>query len=409
MRIEPKNTVGGVVSVPGDKSISHRAVILGAIAHGVTEVHGFLRGEDNLATVACLRQLGVECAEDVEGGILRVQGVGLHGLKAPKDVLYCGNSATTMRLLCGLLAGQGFDSVLDGDKSLQKRPMERVVAPLRMMGAKIDSLDGFAPLKIHGRPLNGIHYQMPIHSAQVKSAILLAGLYAAGKTTVAELGKGLTRNHTENMLTYMQGDNGLVARKIEVAGDFSSAAFFVVLGILLADEGLTIKNVGLNPTRTGLLSALRSMGGHVETRHIKTTGSEAVGDIFVKKSNLNAITLSGKQIPLMVDEIPIFAVCALFAAGTTIIKDAQELAIKETNRLHAMAAELAKMGANITADHQGMIIHGGKPLHGATLSSHGDHRIAMSLAIAAMAAKTPSILKNAHWAAISFPNFFNVL
>ncbi|MCL2620042.1 MAG: 3-phosphoshikimate 1-carboxyvinyltransferase [Defluviitaleaceae bacterium] len=403
--IKPKTAVGGVITVPGDKSISHRAVILGSISEGITQIHGFLRGEDNLATISCLRQLGVDFEEDVDNNILRVQGVGLRGLKPPKDVLFCGNSGTTMRLLCGLLAGQNFDSVLDGDPSLRKRPMERVATPLRLMGAEIATTGGNAPLKISGRPLVGIDYQMTIHSAQIKSAILLAGLYTKNKTKVTELKQGLTRNHTELMLANWQRLNG----KIHICGDFSSAAFFVVLGLLLADAGLTIQNVGLNPTRTGLLTALKRMGGYIKTNITKTEGGEIVGNIFVKKSKLYPIALSGNQIPLMIDEIPIFTIAALFADGTTIISDAEELTVKETNRLQTITTELVKIGAKITADNQGMVIEGGHPISGATLDSHGDHRIAMSLAIAATNAQSPSIIQNANCADISFPDFYKTL
>ena len=403
--IRPKATVGGVITVPGDKSISHRAVILGAIAQGITQIHGFLRGHDNLATISCLRQLGVNFEENVEDNVLQVEGVGLHGLKPPKDILFCGNSGTTMRLLCGLLAGQNFDSVLNGDNSLRNRPMERVAIPLRLMGAEIETAGGKAPIKIGGRPLTGVNYQMPIYSAQVKSAILLAGLYAKGKTIVTEPTPGLTRNHTEIMLENWQHLGG----NIHICGDFSSAAFFIVLGLLLADNGITIQNVGLNPTRTGLLSVLQNMGGNIRASITKIEGGEAVGDIFVKKSKLHSINLSGNQIPLMIDEIPIFAVATLFAEGTTIISDAEELAVKESNRLKTITEELTKMGAEITAHNQGMVIRGGQKIRGATLNSHGDHRIAMSLAIAATVAQGPSIIQDAHCADISFPHFYKTL
>ncbi|MCL2753777.1 MAG: 3-phosphoshikimate 1-carboxyvinyltransferase, partial [Defluviitaleaceae bacterium] len=263
VKILPKKSFNGEIFVPGDKSISHRALILGAIAEGTTEVEGFLVGEDCLATISCLRQLGVRI--DIGNDFVRVHGKGLHGLSAPKDVLHCGNSGTTMRLLCGLLAGQNFDSILDGDDSLQKRPMKRVIEPLRLMGANISATgDEKSPLRIFGSALKGIRYKMPIHSAQVKSAITLAGLYADGETVVEEISAGTTRNHTELMLNYMTENGILTGKKIIVPSDFSSAAFFIVLGLLKADEGLVVRNVGLNPTRTGLLDALWAMGGDIE-------------------------------------------------------------------------------------------------------------------------------------------------
>ncbi|MCL2350182.1 MAG: 3-phosphoshikimate 1-carboxyvinyltransferase, partial [Defluviitaleaceae bacterium] len=372
---------------------------------GITEIEGFLNGEDNMATVACLRQMGVNI--EINKDYARIGGVGKKGLRPPKDVLYCGNSGTTMRLLCGLLAGQEFDSILSGDESLQKRPMKRVIQPLELMGACISAQkDG---LHIKGRHLVGIDYKMPIHSAQVKSAIILAGLYAQGKTNVIELGEGLTRNHTENMMHYMIQDGVLKSRKISVPGDFSSAAFFVVLGLLMANEGLMIKGVGLNPTRTGLLTALRAMGGHIQTTIHHEIGGEAVGDIFVKKSRLKAIDLKGDLVPLMIDEIPIFAVAAAFATGTTTIQDAGELAIKESNRIVTISQELAKMGAKIAPTQEGLVIDGVESLHGAELDSHGDHRVAMAMAIAANSAQTPSTIKNAECMNISFPGFEQVL
>lgn len=410
VQLAQKKTVGGAITVPGDKSISHRVVILGSIAMGVTEVRGFLRGQDTLTTMECFKQMGVEFEYDAENDILRINGVGLRGLKAPKAVLNCGNSGTTMRLLCGLLAGQSFKSELDGDESLRKRPMERVLQPLREMGAKIESNDGFAPLKIKGRPIAGINYTMKVYSAQVKSAILLADLYSLTETKVTELVTGLTRNHTENMLETMRNVSGnLVGRTIKVPGDLSSAAPFLILGLLLAENGLTIKNVGVNPTRAGVLTALREMGGDVQVHYSNFSGGEPVADIIVRKSPLKGITLEGNAIPLTIDEIPILTVAALFAEGATTIKDAEELTLKETDRLKVMAKELSKMGAHITADKQGMVIQGGIPIKAAKLDSHGDHRIAMSLAIAASLATGKSTLDNAHWTDVSFPGFFEIL
>jgi 3-phosphoshikimate 1-carboxyvinyltransferase len=412
INIFPKNNISGIMTVPGDKSISHRAAILGAIAEGITEITGFLVSKDTMATVNCLRQLGVKIEI---GQITKIHGVGLYGLQRPKSPLNCGNSGTTMRLLAGLLAGQKFDSVLIGDESLQSRPMERIIRPLSLMGAKIESNDGRAPLKIRGMKLNAINYQMTLHSAQVKSTIRLASLYARGHTEIIELKPGLIRNHTENLLFHMGYPNTLQAQKITIPGDFSSAAFFIVAGLILAKDGLTIENVGLNPTRIGLLAVLKAMGGLIEVRGQRSEVRELVGDIYVQKSGLRAVRVQGDEIPLMIDELPILAVAAAFACGTTVIKDAAELKVKESNRLNVMVGELSKLGVDIHETADGMIIHGGKALRGANLDSHGDHRIAMALAIAASAADGAnkadgvSTLKNADCVNISFPSFFEVL
>jgi len=410
IKISSKNRVGGsgVLRMPGDKSISHRALILGAIADGITEISGFLSGQDCLATARCLRAMGVVIEQ--EGDTARVYGQGKWGLKAPKDVLDVGNSGTTLRLLAGLLAGQRFDSVLDGDASIRRRPMDRVAAPLRLMGA--DIAGDFAPVRIRGRELNAIHYKMPINSAQVKSAVMLAGLYADGITTVEEIGAGLTRNHTEKMMAHMDDGRGwLKGRKITVPGDFSSAAYFLAAGALFADEnGLLIENVGANPTRTGFLDAMRTLGADIEVRNKRTWGGEDVGDIFVRRAGmLKGMTLDGDLVPRMIDEVPIFAVLALFADGVTEIRNASELAVKESNRITAMANELNKMGALIKPLADGMIITGNRPLHGAVVDSHSDHRVAMALAIAAMGANGDTIIKGAECVDVSFPGFIDVL
>ena len=418
-KILPKKCIGGRIGVPGDKSISHRALILGAIGEGMTEISGFLGGEDCLATINCLTRLGTEV--EWHGDVVRVAGRGLHGLTAPKDVLYVGNSGTTLRLLTGLLAGQNFNSVLDGDASIRRRPMDRVVSPLTLMGAKVKG--NFAPIEVMGTKLRGICYKMPINSAQVKSAILLAGLYAAGNTLVEELAHGLTRDHTEIMMKYMGADldvcdnkiacNGGVihGRKIVVPGDFSSAAFFIGAAALLAENGLTIENVGINPTRTGFLDAMAAMGAHIEIKNRRKLCGEDIGDIFVKKSKLplKAIRLAGDIIPRMIDEVPILAVVALFAEGITVIAGAEELAVKESNRIKAMACELGKMGAKIEEKADGMIIQGGLVLRGAVVDSHNDHRVAMALAIAGLMAKGETVIQNAQCADISFPGFFKIL
>jgi len=418
IKIKPKKNISGKVKVPGDKSISHRALILGAIAQGITETDGFLHGEDCLATCSCLRQLGVEI--ELCKGAVRILGKGLHGLKKPSDVLYAGNSGTTMRLLAGLLACQSFDTVLDGDASLRRRPMKRIVTPLSHMGADIKG--DFAPVYIKGTDskLHGIHYKMPMHSAQVKSAVLLAGLYAAGPVTVEELKEGLTRNHTENMMRYTGADLHIdgtkitymggvpLGRKITVPGDFSSAAYFIVAGILLAQNGLIIENVGINPTRTGLLDALLAMGADITIKDKRIVCGEEVGNIEVRRSVLKAVTLAGDIVPRMIDEIPVFAVAAANASGTTVIKDAEELAVKESNRINVMVNELTKMGVRIKAMHDGMVIHGGDSLKGAVLNSHGDHRAAMSLAVAGAAADSESVITDADCVNVSFPGFFDV-
>ena len=417
MTITTKNNISGKITVPGDKSISHRALILGAIAEGVTEIENFLPGEDCLATIDCLRKLGVEIKHN--GDVVRVSGVGLHGLQKPKDTLYVGNSGTTLRLLMGLLAGQDFDCVLDGDASIRKRPMDRVVLPLSQMGAKITG--SHAPISIQGAKLRGMRYKIPINSAQVKSAILLAALYAKGETVVEELVEGATRDHTEKMMAHMgisldisgkiirYAGGAPVGRKISVPGDFSSAAFFIAAGVLMAKDGLMVENVGINPTRTGLLDALRQMGAEIAVEKCKISGGEETGDIFVRKSALRAIELKGNIAPRMIDEIPIFTVVALFAEGITVIQDAEELAVKESNRIEAMSSELAKMGAIVKPRRDGMIIHGGIPLIGTMVESHGDHRIAMALAIAVTAARVETTIKNTQCINISFPDFFHIL
>jgi len=407
--IHPKKGITGIIHVPGDKSISHRALILSAIAEGVSEIKNILLCNDTMSTITCLRQLGVRI--EIDNGAAWVDGVGLYGLKPPSAPLFCGNSGTTMRLLAGLLAGQDFYSTLDGDASLKKRPMERIVEPLSLMGARIVSHGGAPPLAVHGTPLKGIHYKMPINSAQVKSAIQLAAIYAAGQTTIEIPSHPiLMRNHTDLMLDFMTEKGSIKARKFHIPGDQSSAAFFIVLGLMHAKGTFVVRHVGLNPTRLGFIGVLRSMGAEIDLKVTENHGGEPVGDIFVKKSRLKPIDVEGDMVPFMIDELPIFAVAAAtLTDGTVTISDAAELRVKESDRLNAVITELNKMGASITPKNEGMIIKGGTPLHGATLDAHHDHRIAMSLSIAATAAKSKSQLENAHWANISFPNFFETL
>lgn len=417
--INPINNINTEITVPGDKSISHRAVMFGSLAKGDTEITGFLTGDDCMSTISCFRKLGVDI--DIDGEHIIVHGKGLHGLSAPKEVLDVGNSGTTIRLISGILAAQPFDTVLNGDASIQKRPMKRVILPLTEMGADIESTNnGYAPLTIHGKKLHSIEYTMPVASAQVKSSILLASLFAKGETVINE--PVASRDHTEIMLNYFGANitntdgkivskpvDELYAKPVEVPGDISSAAFFMVAGLIVPNSHIIIRNVGINPTRTGIIDALKAMGGDISILNERTAGGEAVADIEVKTSQLKATTLSGDIIPRMIDEIPVFAVAALHAEGTTTVKDAQELKVKESNRIATMSEELKKMGANITETEDGMIIPGNQPLKGAVTESHLDHRVAMSIAIAALTAEGSTTINNADCVAISFPDFYKIL
>lgn len=417
--INPINNINTEITVPGDKSISHRAVMFGSLAKGDTEITGFLTGDDCMSTISCFRKLGVDI--DIDGEHIIVHGKGLHGLSAPKEVLDVGNSGTTIRLISGILAAQPFDTVLNGDASIQKRPMKRVILPLTEMGADIESTNnGYAPLTIHGKKLHSIEYTMPVASAQVKSSILLASLFAEGETVINE--PVASRDHTEIMLNYFGANitntdgkivskpvDELYAKPVEVPGDISSAAFFMVAGLIVPNSHIIIKNVGINPTRTGIIDALKAMGGDISILNERTAGGEAVADIEVKTSQLKATTLSGDIIPRMIDEIPVFAVAALHAEGTTTVKDAQELKVKESNRIATMSEELKKMGANITETEDGMIIPGNQSLKGAVTESHLDHRVAMSIAIAALTAEGSTTINNSDCVAISFPDFYKIL
>lgn len=417
--ISSKTGLKGNIKIPGDKSISHRAVMFGSIAKGDTEITGFLKGDDCISTISCFRKLGIDI--NVSEDKVIVHGKGLHGLTAPEKPLYVGNSGTTIRLISGILSAQPFDSVLNGDSSIQKRPMKRVINPLAEMGAEIDSTNnGYAPLTIHGTKLKAIEYTMPVASAQVKSSILLASLFAEGTTIINE--PVASRDHTEIMLNYFGADiknkdgvitstpvNELYGRSLEVPGDISSAAFFMVAGLIVPNSHLIIENVGINPTRTGIIDALRAMGGYVEILNERRSGGELVGDIEVKTSQLKATTLEGSIIPRMIDEIPVFAVAALCAEGTTFVKDAEELKVKESNRIATMSTELDKMGAIITETDDGMIIEGGQKLKGSTVYSHLDHRVAMSCATAALIADGSTTITDADCVGISFPNFYEIL
>ncbi len=417
--IKPITDIEKTIRVPGDKSISHRAVMFGSIAKGDTEITGFLTGDDCMSTIGCFKKLGIDIEAD--GEHITVHGKGLNGLAAPLGRLDVGNSGTTIRLISGILAAQGFDCELNGDASIQKRPMKRIIAPLTEMGADIESTNGgYAPLKIHGKKLKAIEYTMPVASAQVKSSILLASLFAEGETVINE--PVASRDHTEIMLNYFGADitntNGrivsrpvkeLYAKAIAVPGDISSAAFFMVAGLIVPNSHIIIENVGINPTRTGIIDALRAMGGYVNIINERSSGGEPVGDIEVKTSHLKATELSGDIIPRMIDEIPVFAVAALAAEGTTTVRDARELKVKESNRIATVSAELGKMGADITETDDGMIIPGGQHLHGAVTDSHLDHRLAMTCAIAALTSDGETTITDADCVGISFPDFYEVL
>lgn len=418
MKINPVNGLHGAITVPGDKSISHRAIMLGALACGDTHITGFLMGEDCLSTIDCFRKMGVEI--EIGTHEVVVHGVGLHGLRAPQEALYTGNSGTTTRLLCGILAGQTFPAAMSGDGSIEKRPMGRVIAPLRSMGARIEGVNGnYCPLTIHPASLHGITCDLPVASAQLKSAILLAGLYADSPTTVIE--PAPSRDHTERMLRALgvtvssEGPaisvvppDHLTAMDIAVPGDISSAAFFLVAGAIVPESELTIRNVGVNPTRTGILDVLRDMGANITMTRLQE-GAEPVCDLTVRTSRLHGTTIGGAVIPRLIDELPVLAVAAAFAQGDTVIRDAQELKVKESNRIAAMAAELSRAGANVEETEDGMIIHGGAALHGAAFETYHDHRIAMSMAVCSLACSSPSQIISPEVVSISYPNFFETL
>lgn len=410
----------GEISVPGDKSISHRAVMFGAISKGITEVTNFLEGADCLSTISCFQKMGVSIEK--QDTHLLIHGNGLRGLQAPSEILDCGNSGTTTRLISGILAGQSFSSELTGDDSIQKRPMKRIMAPLTSMGANIRSIRGndCAPLLIHGQQLRGIHYASPIASAQVKSCVLLAGLYADTKTCVTE--PYLSRNHTELMLSYfgakveshdttasVEPDPYLIGQKVMVPGDISSAAYFMAAGLMVPGSEILLKNVGINPTRDGILRVCKAMGGDITLLNIREQGCEPTADLLIKASGLHGTVIEGALIPTLIDEIPIMAVLAAYAEGTTIIRNAEELKVKESNRLDIMVQELSAMGVNIEGTDDGMIIRGGRPLHGARIDSRLDHRIAMSFTIAGLAAEGETEILRDDCVAISYPGFYNDL
>lgn len=417
MIISRQKQLKGTITVPGDKSISHRSVMFGAISHGLTEVTGFLQGADCLSTIACFKKLGIDIENDHK--TVKIHGKGLHGLTAPSDILDAGNSGTTTRLISGILAGQSFETTITGDASIQKRPMGRIMTPLSMMGASFKShaRENCAPFTIYGGNLHGIHYDSPVASAQVKSSILLAGLYADGITSVTE--PQLSRNHTELMLrgfganvlsedttATIHPEPELFGQKITVPGDISSAAYFIAAGLIAPNAEILVQNVGINPTRDGILKVAKAMGGKITYLNERVVSGEPVADILVESSDLVATEVSDDLIPTLIDEIPVIAVMAAYAKGTTVIKDAQELKVKESDRIAVVTDNLKAMGADITATDDGMIINGGRALHGCQIQTHADHRIAMAFTIAGINADGETTFDDPKCVEISYPTFY---
>ena len=410
--------IKGRLRVPGDKSISHRAVMFGSIANGTTNIKGFLTGADCISTISIFKKMGIDI--ELDNTFVKVHGKGLYGLNCPHEILDCGNSGTTTRLVSGILSAQNFTSVLTGDKSIQKRPMNRIITPLSMMGADIESNDGFAPLTITGSKLHGIEYNSPVASAQVKSAILLAGLYASSPTAVTEPAK--SRDHTELMLKKFGANltstktsvtinpcSELFANDIDVPSDISSAAFFMAAAILVPGSELILENVGINPTRDGIIRVLKDMGANIEIINRKDS-FEPVADIKVAYSKLHATCIGGDIIPTLIDELPLLAALASLADGTTVIKDAEELKVKESNRIRVMCEELSKLGVDVVETEDGMEIKGADNLKGnVTISTHDDHRIAMTFAVLNLVSDGEIKLDNKNCVEISYPEFFNDL
>lgn len=419
--ISPVHSLRGEIIVPGDKSISHRAIMFASLAKGESRVRGLLRGEDCLSTLKAFQSMGVEVVEKSDDELI-IFGRGIDGLLEPDDVVDCGNSGTTMRLMSGILAAQPFYSVLTGDQYLRKRPMGRVINPLAAMGAKILGRDGNqkAPLTIDGGGLKPTEYHSPVASAQVKSAVLLAGMQIKGTTTVYE--PHLSRDHSERMLRYfgaavesfdggarVTGPVALEGREVIVPGDISSAAFFLVAALIVPGAELLLKNVGVNPTRSGIIDILQQMGGSIELLNQRELSGEPVADLLVKASDLKGIDIGGELVPRAIDEFPVVSVAAAFARGTTTIRDAKELRVKETDRIAAMCDALGKLGAHIEPLEDGMRIVGGQRLQGGQVASFGDHRIAMSMAVAALRAESDLLIEDTGCTATSFPNFWELL
>ena len=410
--------IKGRLRVPGDKSISHRAVMFGAISKGITKIKGFLTGADCISTISIFKKMGIDI--EMENTSVKVKGKGLYGLSAPKEILDCGNSGTTTRLVSGILSAQNFTCVLTGDKSIQKRPMNRIINPLSLMGADIKSNEGFAPLTITGSSLHGIEYNSPVASAQVKSAILLAGLYADSPTTVTEPAK--SRDHTELMLKKLGASlnidkysvtvnpcKELFASDIDVPSDISSAAFFMAAAILVPNSELILENVGINPTRDGIIRVLKDMGANIEIIN-SNDEFEPVADIKVSYSKLHSTTISGDIIPTLIDELPLLAAVASMAEGKTVIKDAAELKVKESNRIKVMCDELSKLGVDVVETEDGMEINGTNKLLGnITINTNDDHRIAMTFAILGLISEGEIKLDNKNCVEISYPGFFDDL
>ena len=419
MIIQKAAKLQGELLVPGDKSISHRAVMFGALSEGKTRISHFLTGEDCLSTIKCFQAMGIDIRQD--GTEVTVSGKGLHGLSAPAHPLNVGNSGTTIRLMSGILSVQAFGSELTGDASICKRPMKRILDPLSSMGADILSKnnDGCAPLLIRESRLNGIHYQSPVSSAQVKSCVLLAGLYADGPTSVTE--PVLSRNHSEIMLRYFGADitsegttasirpePHLTGREITVPGDISSAAYFIAAALLVPGSEVLLKNVGINPTRDGFLRVCRDMGGDITLLNVREEG-EPIADLLVRHSSLHGTDVGGEIIPALIDELPMVAVLAAFAEGTTVIRDAAELKVKESDRIAVMTECLSRMGVDIEARADGMVIRGGRPVKGAAVDSYLDHRVAMSLSVAGLCCEGDLSISRADCVNISYPAFYEDL
>jgi len=419
--LEKVNKLKGNIFVPGDKSISHRSLILGSIAQGETLISNFLNSLDCLKTLECMQALGAEI-ELGKDNFVKIKGKGLYGLQEPKDILDVGNSGTTIRLLTGLLSGQDFYSVLCGDASIRKRPMKRVVEPLRLMGADIwGRKDGqFAPLSVRGNKLNPLQYILPVASAQVKTALLLAGLYTKGETIIKE--PLPARDHTERMLEIMQanikisppeikltGGRELKSTDIFIPGDISSAAYFIAAASILKGSQITIKQVGINPTRTGIIEMLNKMGAKIDTLNYRIKSNEPQADLMIERSKLQGVEIKKENIPFLIDELPLIAVVATQAQGKTVVSGAKELRVKETDRIKAIVSELRKMGADIKEREDGFIVEGPSKLKGAVCESYNDHRIAMSLAVAALLAEGKTIIRNSECIDISFPGFEKIL
>jgi len=422
--ISPPRRLVGEITVPGDKSISHRALIINSLAFGKSRITNLSPGKDCLSTIRCLEALGVKLAkQDEKPPAILITGVGTAGLTEARNILNAGNSGTTMRLLGGVLSAQPFLSVLTGDISLRSRPMKRLIEPLRLMGAEIygRDKDSLAPLVIRGKKLHGLSYTLPVPSAQIKSAILLAGLFAQGDTTIKQLQQ--SRDHTERLLQRMGAkieidntnisltplNNPLTAVDVHVPGDISSAAYWLVASAIHPNADIKIVNCGVNTTRTGIIDALLAMGAKIRIENQRLEGNEPIADLHVESSRLKAIEIGGQLIPRLIDEIPLLAVAACLAEGKTVIRDAKELRVKESDRIAATTRELSRLGARIEELPDGMVIHGGKPLFGNEVQSHGDHRLAMSLAVAGLVARGDTLIQDAGVAEISNPYFWEEL